>query len=260
VGLLQPDPARRIASADEALAWLMRCPPWPPGATALRELYTRCVGVARRTGFTDPEIVRALGPAPSGPVPLRVPAAPSRPELTATLQRRVQVPSWTPTPSLTPSLGTEPVRPIAPDAVILRHRSAPRPYRRGGSAAGLRWLGRGLWLLAGVLAVIAAGLAIAPSPVRSSACIEEAPVPPAQRAWLRLRSDGQPRAQVRIDMQILSVAARTACWLAPGAHELAWRGSPEEAWHHVGSHTLVSAKEHLVRVGDDGLAITAYDP
>src|SRR5690606_25653785 len=46
VGLLQPDPARRIASADEALAWLLRCPPWPPGATTLRELYAACVGEA----------------------------------------------------------------------------------------------------------------------------------------------------------------------------------------------------------------------
>ena len=61
-------------------------------------------------------------------------------------------------------------------------------------------------------------------------------------------------------MQILDVASRSECWLSPGVHELSWRPSAAEPWKPVGSHTLVSAKEHLVRVGEDGLAITAYDP
>lgn len=297
VGLLQPDPERRIASADEALGWLLRCPPWPSGATTLRELYARCVGTARRTGLTNPDAirlpparpqwcrllpapdVRAVAPtpqharppvlphlvpaAPPSPVPVPSLPAPSRPELTATLRHRVQTPSWTPTPSL----GTEPVRATLDEAGLVRHGSALRPPRRPTSpGAALRWLGGSLWLLTGLLAVIAASLALAPTPVRapaparSSACIDEPPVPPARRAWLRLRGDGLPRGQVRIDMHVLDVASRAECWVSPGVHALAWRGSPEEAWQPVGMHTLVSAKEHLFRLGDDGLAISAYDP
>ncbi|MCX4240353.1 serine/threonine-protein kinase [Paraliomyxa miuraensis] len=311
VGLLQPDPRRRIASADEALAWLLRCPPWRPGATALRGLYERCVGTVRRTGLTDPELVRAAvapwagvvsppaavapwnglipppaalplalpsaaTPAPSGPIALAssppiafatapsgpVPAACHRPNPTATLRLRSHAPSWTPTPS--PSHGTEPMGPDlhAVDAAVVHRRCGP-PARRGRAtrpARGLRWLGHGLWLLAGLLALTAVFLAFGLPPRRGPACIQEPPAPAPGRAWLRLRGDGQPHGQVRIDMQTLSVAARGECWVSPGVHELAWRGSPEEPWHHVGSHTLVSAKEHLVRVGHDGLAITAYDP
>lgn len=253
VALLQPEPTRRIASADEALAWLLRCPAWPAGATALRQLYGRCVGVRRRTGLTDPE------PTPRRPsAPLPVAARPSGPVHTATLQPREPSPSWTPTPS--PSRGTEPTRPDGAGVpVVIRRRSVPRPSRPS-TRPGLRWLSRGLWLLAGLLAMIAAGLTLAPVRLRAAPCIQEAPVSQAQRARLRLRGDGQPHAQVRIDMQIVSVASRGECWLSPGVHELAWRASAAEPWQPVGSHTLVSAKEHLVRVGEDGLAITAYDP
>jgi serine/threonine protein kinase len=296
VGLLQPDPARRIASADEALAWLLRCPPWPAGATTLRQLYEHCVGTPRRTGHTHSEPPHEPGsarphhaghpgmptrnerPEPSPPVPWAraallpalllppaqrrsapiavAPAPGSRLELTSTLQRRDRLPSWTPTPTR----GTEPAKPaVACDAIVIRRRSAPRPSRPPLRPA-LRWLGRGLWLLAALLAAVAAGLALTPGRPRLSACIQEAPVAPAERARLRLRGDGRPLAQVRIDMQILSVATRGECWLSPGVHELAWRPSAEEPWQPVGSHTLVSAKEHLLRVGEDGLAITAYDP
>jgi serine/threonine protein kinase len=282
VGLLQPDPARRIASADEALAWLLRCPPWPAGATTLRQLYEHCVGVPRRTGHTHSEpphehdsgvptrgerppvpwaraeLLPALLPSarrPSTPIPV-APAPGSRLELTSTLQRRDRLPSWTPTATR----GTEPAGPaVGRDAIVIRRRSAPRPSRPP-LRSGLRWLSRGLWLLAALLAAVAAGLALTPGRPRLSACIQEAPVAPAERARLRLRGDGRPLAQVRIDMQILSVAARGECWLSPGVHELAWRPSAEEPWQPVGSHTLVSAKEHLLRVGEDGLAITAYDP
>lgn len=319
VGLLAPDPGRRIASADEALHRLLRCPPWPAGATSLRQLYERCVGATRRTGHTDPDAAGPLGstrrtglrepdaarpraaaprsapmpdhdhdhgvpyptdraeppavswaggamPAASAAIDRRgsapVPAAPApRPELTATLQPRDRPVSWTPTPSR----GTEPVSPTGCDAIVIRRRSAPRPcqpparsaLRKGPSL--VRWLGRGLWLVAAVLALVAMGLALAPER-RLSACIHEAPVAPAQRARLRLRGDGQPLAQVRIDMQTLEVGSRSECWLSPGVHELAWRPSAAEPWRPVGSHTLVSAKEHLVRVGEDGMAITAYDP
>jgi serine/threonine protein kinase len=310
VGLLAPDPARRIASADEALHQLLRCPPWPAGATALRELYARCVGATRRTGHTDPDAAAPLGstrrtmlrepdavrprspgprPAPgagldvsfrtahaeprasawasaTGPAapvaverPPSTPAPAARPELTATLQPRDRPVSWTPTPSR----GTSPTSSSGCDAIVIRRRSAPRPCRppvRSGPGPGVvRWVGRGLWLVAAILAVVAAGLASAPER-RLSACIHEAPVAPAHRARLRLRGDGQPLAQVRIDMQTLEVGSRSECWLSPGVHELAWRPSAAEPWRPVGSHTLVSAKEHLVRVGEDGLAITAYDP
>lgn len=325
VGLLQPDPERRIASADEALGWLLRCPPWPAGATSLRQLYARCVGTARRTGLTDPEAVRprratpppvaepwiAPGPAlasgtpgkpwaavstpparasserwaapppalppaepwaaapssalfpvepwtaastrasPSGaPWPLSAVSRPSRGarvELTATLQPREP----------TPSRSTEAGRPG--DAVVIRRRSVPRPLRPPVRPS-LRRLGRALWLLAACLAVVAVGLAVAPGRPRLSACIHEDPVAQGLQARLRLRGDGQPLAQVRIDMQTLDVASRSECWLSPGVHELAWRPSASEPWRPVGPHTLVSAKEHLVRVGEDGLAITAYDP
>lgn len=280
VGLLQPDPARRIASADEALAWLLRCPPWPPGATTLRELYAACVGEARRTGFTDPELLRpprarvawlrpvpteSLEPSPP-PIPrahprLRAVPCPSLapgPARLHALQTRGRTPSWTPTPS--PSHATEAGRRLG-DAVIIRRRSAPRPCRRAPQPARvLRWLGRGLWGLAGLLAVTAAVLALVPSSARPGSCTGESAVPAAERAWLRLRGDDRPLAQVRIDMQTLSVTSRTRCWVTAGPHALAWRAAPDDAWHHVGSHTLVSAKEHLIRVGDDGLEITAYDP
>jgi serine/threonine protein kinase len=318
VGLLQPDPARRIATADEALGWLLRSPPWPAGAITLRQLYARCVGMVRRTGLTDPEAVRprsassapwavaspvppssaapwaAASPAsptpPSmAPWPVASPASAAAPwsmpvlsasleqgpELTATLEPRDRPASWTPTPSRS----TEAASPAAGcEAIVIRRRSAPRPHRPPirlglrtpkafvyeGAAArkqGLRRLSRGLWLLAAGLAVVATGLALAPGRPRPlPACIHEAPVAPAQRARLRLRGDGQPLAQVRIDMQTLEVASHGECFLSPGVHELAWRSSAAEPWRPVGSHTLVSAKEHLVRVGEDGLAITAYDP
>jgi hypothetical protein len=141
--------------------------------------------------------------------------------------------------------------------VVIRRRSVPhRPPVR----PSLRRLGRALWLLAACLAMIAAGLALAPGRPRLTACIHEAPVAPSEWARLRLRGDGQPLAQVRIDMQTLDVGSRSECWLSPGVHELAWRPSAAEPWRPVGPHPLVSAKEHLVRVGEDGLAITAYDP
>ena len=330
VALLQPDPERRIASADEALGWLLRCPPWPAGATALRQLYARCVGMTRRTGLTDSELLRhvlqgserspvaspappsspapwvtAVSPAPpsspaprvtagspSSPAPwvAAIPASPSsspsapvpvipapglasRVELTATLRPRDRAASWTPTPSRStpggsPSEGCE--------AVVIRRRSAPRPFRppvrpgswtsRAGNYEGaakttLRRLSRGLWLLAAGLAVVATGLAVAPGRPRPlPACIHEAPVEPAAWARLRLRGDGQPLAQVRIDMQTLEVGSHGECVLSPGLHDLAWRPSGAEPWRPAGSHTLDSEKEHLVRVGEDGMAITAYDP
>lgn len=301
VGLLEPNPAHRIASADEALACLLRCPPWPAGATALRVMYERCVGAARRTGLTDPDgvahprepgapahaiaarpkpglercagvppraiplyadpsgaaawVAPTLGATPSptacDPRGALLPASDVVAARTPTLQPRDRLPSWTPTPSL----ATDP-----PEAVVIRRRSVPRPPIRVPARPDLRWLGRSLWLLAAILAAVAAGLFLAPKRPRATPCIHEAPVDAAARAHLRLRGDGQPLAQVRIDMQALDVAALDACWLSPGVHELAWRPSASEPWRPVGSHTLVSAKEHLVRVGEDGLAITAYDP
>lgn len=322
VGLLQPDPERRIASADEALEWLLRCPPWPAGALTLRQLYARCVGTARRTGLTDPELRRrsvaarapagatgvppcsdrpawpglvpwaadpaarwatasptpaarwaarpasppatpwaaatrsSLARSPSAVAPAAAPGLASRIELTSTLQPRDRPASWTPTPTRSTHAGSPA---DGCEALVIRRRSAPRRLRPP-VRPGLRWVSRGLWLLAACLAAVAAGLALAPGRPRLEACIHEAPVTPAQRARLRLRGDGQPLAQVRIDMQILDVASRSECWLSPGVHELSWRPSAAEPWRPVGSHTLVSAKEHLVRVGEDGLAITAYDP
>jgi len=295
VGLLQPNPARRIASADEALGWLLRCPPWPAGATTLRQLYARCVGTARRTGLTDSEAMRprcassapwavaapwASAAVPSSASALAAPwpalaVAPSlapRPELTATLRPRDRPMSCTPTPSRS----TDTHRAAGCEAVVIRRRSAPRAFRppvrlgswapkasiyEGAAKCRLHRLSRGLWLLAAGLAVLATGLALTPGrPQPLPACIHEAPVAPDQRARLRLRGDGQPLAQVRIDMQTLEVASHGECFLSPGVHELEWRPSAAEPWRPVGSHTLVSAKEHLVRVAEDGLAITAYDP
>ena len=114
--------------------------------------------------------------------------------------------------------------------------------------------------LAAVLAVVAATLALAPGRSDLPPCIQEPSIPAAHQAAIRLRGDGRPRAQVRIDMQVLGVASRAECWVSPGIHDLAWRPSPAEPWRLFGPHALVSAKEHLLRVGEDGLAISAYDP
>ncbi|MEX1368930.1 MAG: hypothetical protein AB1Z98_37740, partial [Nannocystaceae bacterium] len=83
---------------------------------------------------------------------------------------------------------------------------------------------------------------------------------PAQRTWLRLRGDAQPRAQVRIDMQPVVIGPRRDCWVSAGVHELAWRRSVDEPWRPEGPYALDSAKEHMLMVDEDGLAISAYDP
>lgn len=115
-------------------------------------------------------------------------------------------------------------------------------------------------MIAGVLAVVAAGLALAPGPRDLPACIREPLVPADRRARVRVRGDDRPAAQVRIDMQTVGVGSETQCWVSSGIHDLAWRSSPQEPWRPFGPQSLVSAKEHLLRVGEDGLAISAYDP
>ena len=147
---------------------------------------------------------------------------------------------------------------VAEPLIVRRHAPALRPRSRRST-----WhrLGLGLWGLSAVLALVAAGLGLSSPRSGPSACIHEpSQVDPGIRAWVRMRGDDQPRAQVRIDGQTVEIAPRRDCWLSPGVHELAWRRTPEEAWGLVGAHTLVAAKEHLLRVGEDGMAISAYDP
>ncbi|MCA9706110.1 MAG: serine/threonine protein kinase [Myxococcales bacterium] len=296
VGLLQADPRRRIASADAALGWLLRCPPWPPGAGALRAMYAGCVGAARRTGLThaDPATIPSRGGSmPSleitGPTRVRPSARPSDTPTDPALPRGLGgissacSPSWTPSSSA--SRATLPDRALAPADAVVRRRTLPpmqpggpgqpgrpgrpgRPSRpgqpgqpsRSGRHRTLQRVGHGLWGLAALLGVTAAGLALAPGRVDPHACLHEPAVPPARRAHLRLRGDDRPLAQVRIDMQVLGVGSAAECWTSPGFHDLAWRSSPQEPWRPAGPYSLVSGKEHLFRVGEDGLAISAYDP
>lgn len=343
MGLLHADPRRRIASAEDALHQLLRCPPWSPAADRLRAMYARCVGAPRRTGLTYsesrpvalqpswPKRVVAVDPKPAAEHAVVPPFVP--PPVIATASRRTASaqpggsssssptpvlfrkhdeaavaaasvdlwalaspscsasprplpspsPSWT--PSASASRATMPGRAgsarmglgrwihgeLAPPSRGGLARSArggirrrcSLPLRRPRSSRYLRamgWVGRGLWVLAAVLAVVAVGLALAPVGAGPSACIREPFVPVERQAWVRLRGDDRPLAQVRIDMQVLGVGSNAQCWVSPGIHELAWRPSPEDPWRSFGPQTLISAKEHLLRVGGDGLAISAYDP
>ncbi len=251
VGLLQADPRRRIATAEHALERLLQCSPWPPGTGALQSVYERWVGAPRRTGLTRPDARRP--PSPARPV-VRTP--------TATLEPRAASgsPSWTPSPSSSPATVPARAHDLHPAPVVRRRsipRRRPRPTRR---VRAVRWIGRGLWALAGLLALVATGLALGSPATSLPACIDEPSGSAAEPARLRIRGDDRPSAQVRIDMQVLEVGSGIDCRLSPGTHALDWRSAPERPWRVVGSHTLVSAKEHLVRVGEDGLAISAYDP
>lgn len=250
VGLLQPDPRFRIPNAEEALRRLSHCPPWTAGADSLRRRYQECIDVPRRTGLTRP--VQALRPAVNTIAPTRRVTAVPRPadsssnnsaSNTATMRRQTG-----PTPAASGSSTT------------IRHRRTARTPR-------LRWslphiaatrVHRGLWGLAAGLATLAAGLAI--GRVEPPACIREAALDSPTWAHVRVRGDDQPSAQLRIDMQLVDPRHRRVCRLSPGVHDLAWRASPDEPWSNVGPRAVAPAKEHLVRLSEDGLAITKYDP
>ncbi len=248
-GLLQADPSRRIATAASALEVLMRCPPWPVATDALQTLYRRHVCTVRRTGLTWSEPI-SLGSATPAARPHHRCGDALR-SVTATLAQRHSTPS-------SPHGHHD-------SALVTRRRSLPsRPPAPPRRLRAIRWVGRGLWALAALLGMTAAGLALGSTPRstrhRLPSCIDEPGASVAQPAKIRLRGNGKPHAQVRIDMQVLDVAAGIQCQLSPGFHDLAWRSSSQDTWQPVGSHTLVSAKEHLMVVGEDGLAISAYDP
>lgn len=248
IGLLHPDPRRRIATADEALAWLQRCGPWSDGAMALRDRYRRCVDLPRRTGLTHPISSRQ-----------RCLAAPAQPRAVRPISdAEAQASTDDDAPWRSSSRW-----PTAPEwaSVVVRRRAAPALRPRSRQATWRR-LGLGLWGLSAVLALVAVGLGLSSTSDRGPAACVSQPVStnPGARAWVRLRGDDRPRAQVRIDAQVVEIGERRDCWMSPGVHELAWRGAPEEPWRAEGAHTLSAAKEHLLRVGEDGLAISAYDP
>lgn len=125
------------------------------------------------------------------------------------------------------------------------------------------WLGRGLWGLTALLALTAAGLAV--GPLRAPAGGPLAPctpgtAPASDSAIVHVRAHDRPRAQVRIDMHVLDASAGASCRIAPGTHDLAWRSSPDTPWQPAGAQPLAPHEVHLLRVGEDGLAISAYDP
>ncbi|MEM7159445.1 MAG: serine/threonine-protein kinase [Myxococcota bacterium] len=230
VALLQPDPRQRIATADEALRWLAKCP-CSTGALALRGRYQRCVGQRHRTGLTRPWTTVPCSTTDADTE--RAPRARSRSRGDTTTQS-------------------------SPNAVV-RHRAAPalRPRVRASVLQQLSWA---LWGLSAALATTALALFLAPAEPRPQPCIHEPEVAAGAAALLSLRGNDLPRAQVRIDMQVVEVAEGHNCWLSPGVHELQWRRSPEQPWTRLGSRMLTSAKEHLLRVSEDGLVISAYDP
>lgn len=258
VGLLQPDPRRRIASADEALSWLQRCPPWPDGALALGERYRRCIDRPRRTGLTRPASPRSRArDRAEQPARSMAPTVPRVIVSTSSSAEHRDRPRAGSSSRRTPSLPPGSAEPVT--AVVTRRRvPAIRPRRRRDT---WRWVGRGLWGLSAVLAMVAAGLGMAASQPKPTGCIDEpVSVGAADRAWVRMRGDDRPHAQLRIDGQIIEIAGGRDCWLSPGLHEVAWRAAPEQPWSSGRAHALLSAKEHLLRVGEDGLAISAYDP
>lgn len=73
-GLLEPEPERRIRSADEALLQLHQCAQWRNATIELRKMYQRYFRQSRRTGLTVgdgqmpaiPEAQPTVGPPPSG--------------------------------------------------------------------------------------------------------------------------------------------------------------------------------------------------
>ncbi|MEM6996841.1 MAG: protein kinase [Myxococcota bacterium] len=87
-GLLQPDPANRIRTADEALMQLSQCDQWRNSTIELRKMYARYFNVNRRTGLTQgdgmlpalPDSVQA--PADRFPTGLEAPTNPQAPGAT----------------------------------------------------------------------------------------------------------------------------------------------------------------------------------
>ncbi|MEX1363717.1 MAG: protein kinase, partial [Nannocystaceae bacterium] len=203
VGLLQPDPRRRIGTTDEALAWLQRCPPWSHGAATLRSRYERCVGLRRRTGLTRP--LPAVPPTPAiAPRPAPswspVPSLPPMRSLSPLVAKSPVCSDSSSQPTIpcvvVPAVASRPPRPRRrPPLPVVLTRPRPTEHRRSARGPGWRatWgtLVRPLVIIVGViLALVALGLAVAPRDRSSAACIvEPVAVDPAQRTWLRLRGD-----------------------------------------------------------------------
>ena len=229
VALLQPNPRQRIASAADALAWLAKCPVEAAGAGALRGRYQRCVGQRHRTGLTRPW----------GTVPVVTTETDSSPRARTRTYGEI---------TLTRQSTT----------VVVRHRAAPalRPRIPASTWQRLTWA---LWGLAVSLAATALALFLT-GPAPPPPCFDEPEVSADAAALLSLRTNAQPRAQIRIDAQVLEVGRGHNCRLSPGVHELQWRASRDQPWQRWGSRMLISAKEHLLVVGEDGLEISAYDP
>ncbi len=158
VGLLQPDPSRRISSAEQALEYLGDCE--RGGPRAVQRLYARCVKRPRRTGLTRP--LPTVGPAApkhrvvaaGGATPRRTRG--SRPH-TATLALP-RFPPYRPFDSSPAPPSTLRSRFVGID-VRLRRRltsgSASSSWRPRGPLARLR---NALWMLTGLLALAALGL------------------------------------------------------------------------------------------------------
>ncbi len=146
-GLLEPNPEHRIATADEALEQLRSCQRCEAGV--LRELYARFVGRRPRTGLTRP--------LPTVPPDSATSSATGRPP-TMTIVPRRHSPSR-PTrvfqpASMSPGLNSSTMR---------GHRWS-EPRQPGIRRLEIRRWCRGLWGLAGALALTAAGLHMSAGP------------------------------------------------------------------------------------------------
>ena len=82
----------------------------------------------------------------------------------------------------------------------------------------------------------------------------------ANAVVVKLRLDALDEAWVKFGTREIFVAPRIDAKLPPGKHEVSWKTSASGKWHAAQSLELSGDKEHLVKVGADGLELTSYDP
>lgn len=82
----------------------------------------------------------------------------------------------------------------------------------------------------------------------------------ANTVLVKLRLDSLQQAWVRVGTREIFVGSRIDEKLPIGVHELAWKTEASGQWRPAEALTLAEGKENLVKIGPDGLSITAYDP
>lgn len=82
----------------------------------------------------------------------------------------------------------------------------------------------------------------------------------ANTVVVKLRLDALDEAWVKFGTREIFVAPRIDAKLPPGTHEVSWKTSASGKWHAAESLELSGDKEHLVKVGAEGLEHTSYDP